>query len=221
MTERSVTPVVEEYLENIFRLQEEHGKARTKELANRLGVTLGTVTNMVEDLERQGLVIHESYRGVRLTGEGRRLALGVVRRHRLSERLLTDILKMPMSSVHKAACELEHSLSGDIIKPLEKALGHPKTCPHGNPIPTSCGGIIEEESVPVASLSSGEAGVVLKITEESEDLLKHLCAIGIVPDASIVVNEKVAFDDSVGITVGSMKRSLSRKVASVIWVKKT
>jgi len=222
MTEkREVTATVEEYLENIFRLQEERGRARTKELAERIGVTLGTVTNMVEDLEHQGLVVHEPYKGVRLTEEGRRVALDVVRRHRLSERLLTDILKMPMSRVHKAACELEHSLGEDVIKPLEKALGHPKTCPHGNPIPTRCGGIIEEESVPVASLSSGDVGVVLKITEEGEDLLKHLSAMGIVPEASIVVNEKVAFDGSINITVGGAKRSLSHEVASIIWVKKT
>jgi len=222
MTERrEVTATVEEYLENIFRLQEGRGRARTKELAERVGVTLGTVTNMVEELERQGLVVHESYRGVRLTDEGRRMALDVVRRHRLSERLLTDLLKMPMSKVHKAACELEHSLSEDIIRPLEKVLGHPKTCPHGNPIPTKCGSIIEEESVPVASLSSGDVGVVVKITEEGEDLLKHLSAMGIVPEASIVVNEKVAFDGSMNIIVGGTKRMVSREVASVIWVKKT
>ena len=80
---REVSATVEEYLENIFRLQDEHGRARTKELAERIGVALGTVTNMVEDLERQGLVVHESYRGVRLTEEGRMVALDVVRRHRL------------------------------------------------------------------------------------------------------------------------------------------
>jgi DtxR family Mn-dependent transcriptional regulator len=218
---RQVTAAAEEYLENIFRLQEERGRARTKELAQRIGVTLGTVSNTVEDLERQGLVVHESYRGVTLTEEGRRTALDVVRRHRLSERLLTDILKMPMSSVHKAACALEHSLSEDVIRPLERALGHPKTCPHGNPIPTRCGGIIEDECTPVMSLGSGDTGVIIKITEEEEGLLKHLSALGLVPGASIVANERVAFDGSMNITVGTVKRNLSREAASVIWVRKT
>ncbi|MEM2094612.1 MAG: metal-dependent transcriptional regulator [Candidatus Bathyarchaeia archaeon] len=220
MIERAVTPVVEEYLENIFKLQEEFGRARTKELADRLGVTLGTVTNMIEDLERQGLVIHEMYRGVRLTGEGRRIALDVIRRHRLSERLLTDLLKMPMSKVHKAACELEHSLSEDVIKPLERALGHPKTCPHGNPIPTSCGGIIEDESIPISKLSAGDSGVIKKITEEEEELLQYLCAMGILPETSVIVNERISFDGSFKITVGGIDRSISRKVASVVWVRK-
>ena len=222
MTEkREVTATVEEYLENIFKLQQERGRARTKDLAERIGVTLGTVTNMVEDLEHQSLVIHESYKGVRLTEQGRRLALDVVRRHRLSERLLTDILKMPMSKVHKAACELEHSLSEDVIKSLEKALGHPKTCPHGNPIPTRCGGIIEEGSVPLTSLGSGDTGLVVKITEEGEDLLQHLSAMGTVPGSSLLVEEKLAFDGSMNVTVEGTKRSLSHEVASIVWVKKT
>ena len=218
---REVSATVEEYLENIFRLQDEHGRARTKELAERIGVTLGTVTNMVEDLEGQGLVVHESYRGVKLTEEGRRLALDVVRRHRLSERLLTDILKMPMSKVHKAACILEHSLSEDVIKPLEKVLGHPRTCPHGNPIPTRCGGLIQEDSKPLTSLGSRDTGLVVKITEEGEDVLQHLSVMGIVPGSSLLVEDKLAFDGSMNIMVDGVKRSLSRDVASIVWVKKT
>ncbi|MBO3842519.1 MAG: metal-dependent transcriptional regulator, partial [Candidatus Brockarchaeota archaeon] len=96
---KAVTPVVEEYLECIFRLQEKEGVARTSSIVKSLGVAPGTVTNTVEKLEEEGLVTHVSYRGVKLTEKGRRIALQVVRRHRLSERLLVDILKMDWERV--------------------------------------------------------------------------------------------------------------------------
>ncbi|MEM3648531.1 MAG: metal-dependent transcriptional regulator, partial [Thermoproteota archaeon] len=96
-----VTPVVEEYLECIYRLQEKEGVARTSSIVKSLRVVPGTVTNTVEKLEKDGFVTHVSYRGVRLTEKGRRIALKVVRRHRLSERLLVDILKMEWDRVHE------------------------------------------------------------------------------------------------------------------------
>ena len=121
-----VTAVIEEYLEGIYRLQEKSGVARTSEIVKLLQVVPGTVTNTVERLEKEGLVTHEPYKGVKLTEKGRKIALNVIRRHRLSERLLTDILRVKWSEAHKAACRLEHAIIHEIVKPLEKALGHPR-----------------------------------------------------------------------------------------------
>ncbi|MEM2875360.1 MAG: metal-dependent transcriptional regulator, partial [Candidatus Bathyarchaeia archaeon] len=131
-----ISSIVEEYLETIFRLQERSGVARTSALIKALNVSPGTVTNTVERLERGCFIIHEPYRGVKLTEKGQRIALKIVRKHRLLERLLTDILNVAWERVHDAACQLEHNLSDEIVKKIEKVLGHPKTCPHGNPIPT-------------------------------------------------------------------------------------
>ena len=122
-----VTPKIEEYLEGIYRLQERNGVARTSNIVKLLQVVPGTVTNTVEKLEKEGLVIHEPYRGVKLTEKGFKIALRVLRKHRLSERLLTDILSMDWDEAHEAACRLEHAITDNIIKKLEKALGHPKT----------------------------------------------------------------------------------------------
>jgi DtxR family Mn-dependent transcriptional regulator len=216
-----ISAVIEEYLECIFKLQEKSGVARTNDIAKSLEVVPGTVTNTVEWLEKEGLITHKPYKGVKLTEKGRKIALQVIRRHRLSERLLTDILHIEWDKVHDAACKLEHDITDEITKPLEKALGHPKTCPHGNPIPTRCGGIIEEESQPLTVLNEREQGTIVKITEEKADLLRYLGTMGLVPGASFEVVGKAPFNGPIVIKVGRTNRALSREVASIIKVKRT
>ena len=216
-----VTAVIEEYLEGIYRLQERSRVARTSEIVELLEVVPGTVTNTVERLEKERYVTHEPYKGVRLTEKGRKIALHVIRRHRLSERLLTDILHVKWSEAHEAACRLEHSITGDLIKKLEKALGHPRTCPHGNPIPTKCGGIIEEKSQPLTALNKREQGTVVKITVEKSDLLRYLDTIGLVPGTLVEVMEKALFSGPITLKVGGTSRAISLTVASIIEVKRT
>jgi len=213
-----VTAVTEEYLEGIYRLQERGGVARTGEIVKLLKVAPGTVTNTVERLEREGLVTHKSYRGVRLTEKGRRMALRVVRRHRLSERLLTDLLRVEWSRAHQAACGLEHGIADDIAKSLEEALGHPKTCPHGNPIPTERGGVLEEKSEPLTDLGLHKEGTIVKITEEETDLLQYLAGLGLMPGTTVKMLEKAPFEGPVTLKVGDSSHALSRRVASVIMV---
>jgi DtxR family Mn-dependent transcriptional regulator len=215
-----VTEVVEEYLEGIYRLQEKSGVARTIDIVKVLQVAPGTVTNTVERLEKEGMLRHEPYRGVRLTDKGRKIALDVIRRHRLSERLLTDFMRVDWDKAHDAACRLEHGITNDVIKKLEKALGHPKTCPHGNPIPTACGGIVEEKSEPLSTLKSEESGVVAKIKDETLEVLKYIAALGLLPGASIEIVEKAPFDGPVTVKVGGANHALSLSMASNIWVKR-
>jgi DtxR family Mn-dependent transcriptional regulator len=216
-----VTAVIEEYLECIYKLQEKSGVARTSDIVKSLGVVPGTVTNTVEWLEKEGLVTHKPYKGVKLTQKGRKIALQVIRRHRLSERLLVDILHMEWDKVHDAACKLEHGITDEMIESLEKALKHPKTCPHGNPIPTEYGGIVEEKSQPLLELATGEQSTIVKITEERADLLHYLDKLGLVPGASIEVREKAPFNGPITVKVGSTSHALSRAIASIIQVKKT
>lgn len=218
--ETTVSSEAEEYLEAIYRLEKKTGFARTMEIARQLKVVPGSVTNTIERLERRGLVMHEPYKGVKLTEKGRKLALNVLRRHRLAERLLTDILHLDWSEVHDAACKLEHAIAPDIIKPLEKALGHPKTCPHGNPIPTACGGIIDEKSEPLVNLSPKVSGIIVKIIEEKADVLQHLVALGLTPGVCVEVEKKASFGAPVTIRVGEASYALDYEVASIINVKR-
>ncbi|MEM2940872.1 MAG: metal-dependent transcriptional regulator [Thermoproteota archaeon] len=214
-----VTAVVEEYLECIYRLQEKEGVARTSSIVKSLGVAPGTVTNTVERLEEEGFITHASYRGVKLTEKGRRIALQVVRRHRLSERMLVDMLKMDWNSVHETACRLEHSLTEDMLDHLEKALNYPKTCPHGNPIPSKQGMIREEEAQPLLALSIGERGTVVKVVEEKPDLLAYFKRLGLVPGALVEVLEKPELEDLMRIRVDNENQVLSNALASIIHVK--
>lgn len=216
-----VTPAIEEYLEGIYRLQERNGVARTSKIVKLLQVVPGTVTNTVEKLEKEGLLIHEPYRGVKLTEKGFKIALRVLRRHRLSERLLTDILSVDWDEAHVAACRLEHAIPDNIIKKLEKALDHPKTCPHGNPIPTACGGIIEEESIPLTNLNPKESATIIKIGEETAESLEYLATFGLVPGTSIETVEKTPFDGPLTVKVGGINTELSHSMASIIYVKKS
>jgi len=216
-----VTAVIEDYLKVIYRLQEKSGVARTSDIVELLQVAPGTVTNTVDRLEKGGLVTHEPYKGVKLTEEGRKIALRVMRRHRLLERLLTDILHVNWSEAHTAACRLEHGITSNITKNLEKALGHPRTCPHGNPIPTECGGIVEEESQPLTELDEKERGTIAKITEEKPDFLRYLDTIGLAPGASIEVLKKAPFDGPITLKVGGVSHALGHAMASIIQVKRT
>ena len=215
-----VTQVVEEYLEGIYRLQEKSGVARTSDIVKLLQVVPGTVTNTVERLEKEGMLEHEPYKGVKLTDKGRKIALDVIRRHRLSERLLTDFIRVDWDKAHDAACKLEHSITDDVIKKLEKALGHPKTCPHGNPIPTACGGIVEEKSEPLSAFDSKESGVIVKIKDETPEVLEYIAALGLLPGASIEIVERAPFDGPMTVKVGGANHALSLSMASIIWVKR-
>jgi DtxR family Mn-dependent transcriptional regulator len=215
-----ITAVTEEYLEGIYKLQEKDGAARTGDLVKLLQVAPGTVTNTVERLEREKLVKHVPYKGVKLTGEGRKIAIDVIRKHRLLERLLTDILHMDWDKVHNAACRLEHDITEDVVKSLDKTLGHPTTCPHGNSIPTKYGGITEGESESLADLKLGEKGVVVKITEEEPELLHYLKTLNLKPQVRVEVVEKAPFNGPLTIRVLGINQALSRDVAAIIKVRR-
>jgi DtxR family Mn-dependent transcriptional regulator len=218
--EKVVSNQAEEYLEAIYRLESKVGSARTMDLSRELGVVPGSITNTVENLERKGLVIHEPYKGVKLTENGQKIASSILRRHRLAERLLTDFLHLDWSEVHDPACKLEHALSPEILKPLEKALGHPKRCPHGNPIPTNCGGILEEETVALTELDAKTGGVIVKITDEKAEILKQLTELKLTPGEPVEVEEKTVSDCSLTVRVGNKSCTIDHQLASIIYVKK-
>lgn len=216
----SLSKESEEYLEAICRLEEKSGLARTKDLSNLLGVVPGSVTNTVENLKKRELIVHKPYRGVKLTEKGRKLALKVLRKHRLAERLLTDILQMDWSKAHETACKLEHAIPEDMIKPLEKALKHPQTCPHGNPIPTKCGVIQEEETEPLTDLKTEETATIVKITEETQDLLQRLDKLGLRPGETVKMKKRIPIDGLIVVRIKGANHTLSNDLASIIRVRK-
>ncbi|MEM2273079.1 MAG: metal-dependent transcriptional regulator [Candidatus Bathyarchaeia archaeon] len=218
-----VSSVIEEYLEAIYRLQERYSIARTSDLVGMLKVSPGTVTNTIERLERNLLIIHEPYKGVRLTEKGRKIALSIVRRHRLLERLLVDILGIEWHKVHEIACDLEHWIDKYVAKRIEHILGYPKTCPHGNPIPTEDGEVLEKKSgcLLLSEMGVCGKGVVSRVLEEESALLSYLERIKMKPESTIEVIEKSPLNDLITVRVDGKVQVLSREVASLIVVRKT
>src|SRR5271170_5715892 len=160
------TPAIEDYSKEIFAL-ESRGDApvSTNALAERLGITPGSVSAMLKKLGELGLITHVPYRGVRLTPDGRRLALEVIRHHRLIESFLADTLGMPWDRVHAEAEVLEHVLSEDLEELIAAKLGHPTVDPHGDPIPTADLELQEPMTRVMESLQVGEEGVFVRVSD--------------------------------------------------------
>lgn len=218
---RRPSPTAEEMLEGVQRLEDRSGTARTKVLGKRLNVTLGTVTNNLTRLQRLGLVKRERYRGAKLTAGGRRIAMDVLRRHRLLERLLTDILRVGWSRSHYAACKLEHCIDDDVADAIEAVVGHPKTCPHGNAIPTKSGMIARQQSMRLTELSAHDTGIMIRVLDEEEEgALGYLESMGLIPGADFAVEGCVPFDGAVKLTLGDSRVTVSKRAASLVVVKK-
>jgi len=214
-----VTSQTEEFLETIYRLQERDGAARTSELVKMLNIVPGTVTNTVERLEKRGLVRHEVYRGVKLTDEGKAIALQVLRRHRLSERLLSDVLHMNWDQIHEAACQLEHGITEEVAENIEKLLEQPQTCPHGNPIPTMAGGIATKTTMPLSNLSIGEEGTVTNITDEKQTALEYIKKLGLKPGAHVKVVDRNSHGVTVTVQVDGTNQKTTSRIAQTVRVK--
>jgi DtxR family Mn-dependent transcriptional regulator len=206
------------YLKVIYNLQAKTGAARTGDIANILEITPGSVTNTLEVLETKGLVAREPYKGVKLTERGRKLALSVFRRHRLAERLLADVLHLGWIESHEEACKLEHAISDDLASSIEKALGSPKTCPHGNAIPAHDGTITPTKSEALAGLENGQKATVVHIPEENKEILRYLSTLGMYPGVKLEVEEKAPFNGPMLVKIGANSFPLSLDVASDIYV---
>jgi DtxR family transcriptional regulator, Mn-dependent transcriptional regulator len=162
------SPAVEDYLETIYELEESGVPVMRARLVERLGISAPTVSETVARLEREGFLTLDEQRVLRLTDRGRLAATGVMRRHRLAERLLVDVLHVPWHQVHEEAHRLEHAISETLEPYLVKLLGDPGTCPHGNPIPGSANVVDVTGQIPLTDLADGERAVVRRIDEEVE-----------------------------------------------------
>jgi DtxR family Mn-dependent transcriptional regulator len=185
--EAALSQEAEEYIETIYKLQKRNGTAKTKELSQIMHVVPGSITNTIEHLESHNLVTPEPYHGVKLTPEGEKIALTIIRKHRLAERLLTDVLKADWATVHQDACKLEHALTKNVTDLLDERLGHPKFCPHGNPIPTKNGQIEEQICTPLTEAVEGETCVVVRIVDEERVNLGFLEKKQIKPQTTLHV----------------------------------
>jgi DtxR family Mn-dependent transcriptional regulator len=151
----------------------------TGELAQALNVSPGTVTGMLKTLSEASLATYTPYEGARLTPAGQRLAMKVIRRHRLLELFLVETLAMPWDEVHEEAEHMEHAVSDRLIDRIDTFLGHPAVDPHGDPIPTADGALTEPEGVPLAQLPRGQRFQVVRVVDQDPAFLRYLSECGL------------------------------------------
>lgn len=218
---RAPSAAAEDYLKAVYSLTRgERGAAATTDLAARLGVSAGSVSMMVKRLDEAGLVVHAPYRGVELTPEGERLALGVIRRHRLLEAFLVSSLDIPWDEVHGYAEELEHAASDELIEVIADKLGDPSADPHGDPIPSRRLEIEERATMSLASLEPGERATLVRVSDSDPAMLRYLTERGIGIGDELEMIGRQPFDGPCEIRIGRRKHALGLALADAIRVRR-
>lgn len=217
---RRRSEAIEDYAKAIYALQRRAGDdgVSTNDLADRLGVTPGSVSAMVKKLAERGLVVHEPYRGVQLTPEGERVALEVMRHHRLLELYLVEHLGVPWDRVHAEAEALEHVISEDLEARIAAKLGNPTHDPHGDPIPDAALQIDEGVTVSLADLQAGDRGRFVRVSDADPEMLRYLSDRGVAIGDSLIVLERQPFDGPVSVRFGEREHVFGGLLAAAMRV---
>ena len=209
---------LEEYLEAIYKLAEK-GDVRPTLIADALGVSGPTVTATLGRLQTAGLVARPAGGGVTLTDDGTAQAVSIIRRHRLAEVFLHDVLGLAWDVVHDEACHLEHALSPRVADALERFLRDPERCPHGHLIPRADGTMPARESIPLTDAEVGGRYAVTQVDEEGgEDFLVYLGKLGLYPGTELDVVEAAPFDGPITIRIGKRRHAVGRAAAARVSV---
>lgn len=210
------TATLEEYLEAIYKLAQK-GPVRPTQVAESMGVSGPTVTVTLRRLESHGLVSREGTT-VLLTAEGEARALDIVRRHRVAERFLVDLLGLDWEAAHEDACLLEHALSDRVLEALERVLGDPDVCPHGHPIPKASGEVAVVSGRSLATAAPGSIVRVLRVDEDDEAVLGYLGGIGLRPGVSATVLDVAPFEGPLTLEVSGRSVAIAHAIAERVTV---
>ncbi len=213
-----VSHAMEDYLKAAYRLKMDGKPATTQLLADELGVSGPSVTNMVKRLDEMRLLRHTRYQGVELTPAGEKIALEVVRHHRLLELYLAETLGYPWDQVHEEAEKLEHHISDELEARMDSALGFPTRDPHGDPIPTRDGMVPENFDRLLAELDPGIEATVVRVSDRDPEQLRYLAELGLIPGARVRIVDRLPFDELVRIEVGEKVHTIGRRLSRSVWV---
>ncbi len=208
----------ENYLKALFALQEKGQEVGVKELADRLGITMPTVTAMMKRLATKDLVVYESYRPLRLTEEGRRQSALILRKHRLTEMFLVQVMGFGWEQVHEIAEQVEHVQAPDFFERMDQMLGHPRQDPHGSPIPDAVGQIEPTGAVGLAGCAPGRRVRLAAVLDSSHAFLTYLNSRGLALGQSLEVQAVEPFDGSMTVLLAGQPLTLSRTVAERLLV---
>jgi DtxR family Mn-dependent transcriptional regulator len=210
---------VEDYCKAIYTLESRAGEpVSTTALATRLGITPGSVSAMLRKLGEQELIVHLPYRGVRLTERGRRVALEVIRHHRLLELFLAETLQMPWDRVHAEAEVLEHVISEELEQLIATKLGDPAFDPHGDPIPSADLQLSEHETRTLDSLAPGDEGIFVRVSDSDPEMLRYLSERGISPGERLEVLDRQPFGGPLFVRVAGGEHTIGGMLAHAMRV---
>ncbi len=218
MAKLALTEAIQDYLKEIYKLQAAGERATTSAIAGRMGVAPSSATAMLKKLAALGLVNHSPYRGVELTEAGGKIALEVIRHHRLLEQYLAETLGVGIDAVHAEADRLEHALSEEVEARIDEALGYPTHDPHGDPIPDAALNVEGRALRPLGALAPGEQATVRRVPDGDAALLRYLADLTLVPGCRVTIERSEPFGGPLTITIGDAAHSISRELAGQIGV---
>lgn len=213
-----LTDAIQDYIKEIYKLESSGRRVTTSALAQQLDVSAPSVTSMLKKLASLGLVEHERYRGARLTAHGERVALEVIRHHRLLEQYLSQTLGLPIDALHDEADRLEHALSEELEAHIDRSLGYPTHDPHGDPIPGPDLKLVVSQAMPLSALEPGSKATVSRVPDGDGELLRYLSELKLTPGSRIEVREAAPFEGPLTVRVGGADHAISRELAARIAV---
>lgn len=216
----NLTHAIEDYLKAIYELSLSDGRATTNQIAERLEVTPASVTGMIKRLAatEPALLLYQKHHGVELTEAGEKVALEIIRHHRLLELFLHETLGFSWDEVHEEADRLEHVISETLEERIAQALGDPTLDPHGAPIPTKELNLPPQVRVRLMMLREGQEAVVQRVEDDDPELLRYLETIGLVPLAQVEVIERSIFDDNLRLLIDDQEVVLGPRVTEQVYV---
>jgi len=214
----AISEAMRDYLAEMYRLG--HGKmwVSTTMLAERMGVSGAAAVAMVRRLQKRSLVEHLPYRGARLTPAGAKVALLSIRRHRLVERFLVDVMHFGWHEVHAEAEALQKGVTQAIEDRMDALMGHPATCPHGDPIPSRDGVMPELHDRPLTVVPAGARGTISRVRTREADRLQYLAEIGLIPGASFELVNRAPFNGPLRLRLGAAEQVIGAELAAALWV---
>ena len=214
----SLSQSVEDYLKAIYLLETENEPATTNNIAESLSVSSASVTNMFKKLAKLKLINHKSYRGAELTQAGEKIALEVIRHHRLLELYLKEMMGYSWDEVHEEAEKLEHHISEQFEDKIAELLNDPTHDPHGDPIPSKEGVVPQMASLAITDAEESTSYIIGRVRDQDPELLRYLEKSGIIPGVKLTVLEKAPFDGPVKIMLEDKETTIGNSVAKDVFL---
>lgn len=217
----TVSPAMRRYAAEIYRLQYDHQQVPLSLLSSHIEASAQAISTMVKRLNKDGYLVHEPYRGVRLTSEGEKIAMPALRRHRLTEVFLVKVMKYDWASAHELSDVFECGVNDEIEDRMDELAGHPTRCPHGEPIPSKDGIMPEVRDEPLVEVPSGSDCIVSRVRTHDMDKLRYIAEIGLVPGTPFHLLSCAPFKGPLRLEMKPHDHIIGYELSQSIWVEVT